>query len=95
MKTDPAPQMVDTPPPTLPDAALVDKYIVAAQREAFFANMRMEHRLLFRLTADVSRAIDMRIYQGKRADRDFQRRRPASVDAVSDDIDLGRRSRSE
>jgi PPOX class probable F420-dependent enzyme len=74
---------------------LVDKYIVAAQREAFFANMRTEHRLLFRLTADVSRAIDMRIYQGKRADRDFQRRRPASDDAVSDDIDLGRRSRSE
>ena len=34
---------------------LVDKYIVAAQREAFFANMRTEHRLLFELTADVSR----------------------------------------
>lgn len=38
----------------------------------FFANMVTEPRLLFRLTPDVTRAIDMRVYRGKRADREYQ-----------------------
>lgn len=55
---------------------LVDKYVrqpagdVAA--DAFLANMRTEHRLLFRLEPAVFRAIDMRVYRGKRADREYQ-----------------------
>ena len=57
---------------------LVDKYVGTAQRDAFFANMRTEHRLLFRLTPDVFRAIDMRVYRGKRADREYQARQPES-----------------
>jgi PPOX class probable F420-dependent enzyme len=57
---------------------LVDKYVAPAQREAFFANMRTEHRLLFRLTPDVLRAIDMRVYRGKRADREYQAAPPES-----------------
>jgi hypothetical protein len=40
--------------------------------EKFFANMQTEPRLLFCLTPQVTRAIDMRVYRGKRADRDFQ-----------------------
>ena len=52
---------------------LVDKYVAPEHRDAFFANMRTEHRLLFELRPDVVRAIDMRVYRGKRADRDFQR----------------------
>ncbi len=40
--------------------------------ERFFANMQTEPRLLFRLEPSVWRAIDMRVYQGKRADREFQ-----------------------
>lgn len=40
--------------------------------EAFFANMKTEPRLLFRLEPEVTRAIDMRVYRGKRADRDYQ-----------------------
>ncbi|MEO9255061.1 MAG: pyridoxamine 5'-phosphate oxidase family protein [Tepidiformaceae bacterium] len=40
--------------------------------EKFFANMQTEPRLLFKLTPQVTRAIDMRVYQGKRADREFQ-----------------------
>ena len=43
--------------------------------EKFFANMQTEPRLLFRLDPEVTRAIDMRVYQGKRADREFQERR--------------------
>lgn len=43
-----------------------------AEIEAFFANMRTEPRLLFRLAPDVTRAIDMRVYRGKRADREYQ-----------------------
>lgn len=39
---------------------------------AFFANMVTEPRLLFRLTPEVTRAIDMRVYRGKRADREYQ-----------------------
>ena len=55
---------------------LAEKYVGptggAAGVEAFFANMQTEHRLLFRLVPEVMRAIDMRVYRGKRADRDFQ-----------------------
>jgi PPOX class probable F420-dependent enzyme len=59
---------------------LVDKYTPAdGDADAFFANMQTEPRLLFRLVPDVWRAIDMRVYEGKRADREYQaRRRPAS-----------------
>lgn len=57
---------------------LVDKYVRTPSGDtaanAFFANMQTEHRLLFRLEPDVFRAIDMRVYRGKRADRDFQER---------------------
>ena len=42
--------------------------------DAFVANMQTEPRLLIRVTPDVWRAIDMRVYQGKRADRDHQAR---------------------
>ena len=42
--------------------------------EAFFANMRTEPRLLIRITPEVWRAIDMRVYEGKRADRRHQAR---------------------
>lgn len=58
--------------------ALVDKYVGrgdpanAASADAFFANMQTEPRILFKLTPDVSRAIDMRVYRGKRADREHQ-----------------------
>jgi len=58
---------------------LVEKYIGlgdparGAQVEAFFTNMQTEHRLLFELVPEVRRAIDMRVYRGKRADREFQR----------------------
>ena len=52
---------------------LVDKYVGPEHRDAFFANMRTEHRLLFALRPDVFRAIDMRVYRGKRADREYQR----------------------
>lgn len=50
---------------------LVDKY-VPAEADAFFTNMRTEPRLLFRLVPAVWRAIDMRVYEGKRADRQYQ-----------------------
>jgi len=46
--------------------------------ERFFANMRTEPRILLRLRPEVWRAIDMSVYRGKRADREFQARgRPA------------------
>ncbi len=54
---------------------LVDKYVgrsSAGAADAFFDNMRTEHRLLFRLVPEVVRAIDMRVYRGKRADREYQ-----------------------
>jgi PPOX class probable F420-dependent enzyme len=60
---------------------LVEKY-VPDDPDAFFANMRTEPRLLFRLTPEVWRAIDMRVYEGKRADRDHQTRNEGSRDAV-------------
>lgn len=59
---------------------LAEKYVGrgdparAPQVEAFFANMQTEPRLLFRLEPEVIRAIDMRVYRGKRADREFQER---------------------
>lgn len=57
-------------------ARLVDKYVRQpvgdAAADAFLANMRTEHRLLFRLEPAVFRAIDMRVYRGKRADREYQ-----------------------
>ena len=60
-------------------ARLVDKYVRrSAGEEAadrFFANMQTEHRLLFRLEPQVFRAIDMRVYRGKRADREYQERK--------------------
>jgi PPOX class probable F420-dependent enzyme len=52
---------------------LVDKYVPDAA-DAFFANMRTEPRLLFRLVPEVWRAIDMTVYEGKRADREHQAR---------------------
>jgi ribosomal protein S13 len=54
---------------------LVDTYVATDQHDPFFANMQTEHRLLFRLVPEIVRAIDMRVYRGKRADREFQRRR--------------------
>jgi PPOX class probable F420-dependent enzyme len=40
--------------------------------DAFLANMRTEPRLLVKVTPEVWRAIDMRVYRGKRADRQFR-----------------------
>lgn len=54
--------------------ALVDKYLPAPERDAFFVNMQTENRLLFELVPEVTRAIDMRVYRGKRGDRQFQAR---------------------
>lgn len=57
---------------------LAEKYVGrgdpanAAAVDAFFANMQTEPRLLFRLDPEVTRAIDMRVYRGKREDREFQ-----------------------
>ena len=61
---------------------LVDKYVRRVQGDAaaakFLANMKTEPRILFRLdtrdTRNAIRAIDMRIYEGKRADRAHQAR---------------------
>ena len=59
---------------------LAEKYIGrndpanAAAVDAFVANMMTEPRLLIRLTPEVWRAIDMRVYRGKRADREHQAR---------------------
>lgn len=58
--------------------ALVEKYVghgdPANDRavEMFYANMLTEPRMLFRMTPTVVRAIDMRVYRGKRADRQHQ-----------------------
>ncbi len=57
---------------------LAEKYVGRgdpANAEAvdkFFANMQTEPRMLFKLTPATWRAIDMRVYRGKRADREFQ-----------------------
>ncbi len=59
---------------------LAEKYVGrndeanAAAVDAFVANMKTEPRLLIRITPEVWRAIDMRVYEGKRADRDYQAR---------------------
>jgi PPOX class probable F420-dependent enzyme len=66
--------------------ALVDKYVGASAgpdaADAFFANMQTEHRLLFELQPQVLRAIDMRVYRGKRADRDYQARTTSASDVT-------------
>jgi len=62
---------------------LADKYVGqgdptrAAAVDAFVANMRTEPRMLFRLRPTTLRAIDMRVYRGKRADREHQDAHPA------------------
>lgn len=48
--------------------------------DAFVANMRTEPRILIRVTVEVWRAIDMRVYEGKRADREHSARRRAAAD---------------
>jgi PPOX class probable F420-dependent enzyme len=54
---------------------LVEKYVGrgdparAPAVDEFFSNMRTEHRLLFELVPEVQRAIDMRVYRGKHAER--------------------------
>ncbi len=45
--------------------------------EAFFQNMQTEPRMLFSIEPEVWRAIDMSVYQGKRADREHQERQRA------------------
>lgn len=59
---------------------IVDKYVGSVpggDPDAFFANMQTEPRLLFRLAPqdrpNALRAIDMRVYRGKREDREFTR----------------------
>lgn len=60
---------------------LAEKYIGrgdpgrSAAVDAFVANMKTEPRLLIRITPEVWRAIDMRVYEGKRADREHRARR--------------------
>lgn len=62
---------------------LAEKYVGrgdparAPQVDAFFANMQTEPRMLFRLDPQVQRAIDMSVYEGKRADREHQAGQPA------------------
>ena len=57
---------------------LAEKYVGRgdpANRDAvdkFFDNMKTEPRMLFRMRPSVVRAIDMRVYRGKRADREHQ-----------------------
>lgn len=58
--------------------ALAQKYVggrpgaTAADVERFVTNMKTEPRLLFRLTPEFWRAIDLTVYRGKRADREHQ-----------------------
>ena len=69
-------------------ARLVDKYVRRpmgdAAADAFLANMRTEHRLLFCLHPEVFRAIDMRVYRGKRADRAYQQSQSSTETASRD-----------
>jgi PPOX class probable F420-dependent enzyme len=57
---------------------LADKYVGlgdpgnTAAVDAFFANMRTEPRVLFKLQPQHWRAIDMRQYRGKKSDREYQ-----------------------
>jgi hypothetical protein len=59
---------------------LVEKYVGrgdpanAPAVEAFFANMKTEPRILFRLDPEIRRAIDLTVYRGKRADREHAER---------------------
>ncbi|MPZ99444.1 MAG: hypothetical protein GEU80_08930 [Dehalococcoidia bacterium] len=59
---------------------LAEKYVGrgdpsrAEQVERFFTNMQTEPRMLFRIEPEVWRAIDMSVYEGKRADREHQAR---------------------
>jgi hypothetical protein len=72
---------------------LVEKYVGRgdpandAAVEAFLANMATEPRLLFRLAPEdrpnAIRAIDLRVYRGKRADREDQARASADAPASS------------
>jgi PPOX class probable F420-dependent enzyme len=60
---------------------LVEKYVGRADParapavDEFFANMQTEHRLLFQLVPEVQRAIDMRVYRGTRAEREWRLQR--------------------
>lgn len=49
--------------------------------DKFFDNMLTEPRMLFRVEPEVWRAIDMSVYQGKRADREFQAQMKAETEA--------------
>jgi PPOX class probable F420-dependent enzyme len=51
-----------------------DVMVAGVDVDAFFATMKTEPRMLFRIQPEVWRAIDMRVYQGKRADREYQAR---------------------
>jgi len=57
---------------------LVEKYVGlgnpsrASTVDDFVANMQTEHRLLFELVPEGRRAIDMRVYRGKRSERDWR-----------------------
>jgi PPOX class probable F420-dependent enzyme len=67
--------------------ALAEKYVGRGdpsrepQVERFFANMQTEPRLLIRIEPRVWRAIDMSVYEGKRADREHQARVRAAGDS--------------
>lgn len=58
---------------------LAEKYIGArgGNVDAFMKNMRTEPRLLFRLTPEYWRAIDLTVYTGSRGDLAYQREREA------------------
>jgi hypothetical protein len=62
---------------------LVEKYVGlgdparARAVDDFVANLQTEHRLLFQLVPEVQRAIDMRVYRGKRAERAWRELRSA------------------
>ena len=59
---------------------LANKYIGGGNPDSqdrvasFVKNMRTEPRLLFRVKPMVWRAIDLTVYRGKKADRDFQKK---------------------
>ena len=71
---------------------LAEKYVgqgIAANAAAvdrFFDNMRTEPRLLFSLQVTHWRAIDMRVYRGKKADREFQSRSASHDQGGVDDV---------
>ncbi len=63
---------------------LAEKYVGSRNPEdpaavdRFFDNMRTEPRLLFKIQPTAWRAIDMRVYRGKRADREYQENQSAN-----------------